>query len=62
MKIGGNVDWSIERSVGSGVYRNIGGELGRGVGGVGWYLGRNVGNEVDICVGGVVGSSAESYR
>ena len=54
--------WDVEKSVGDWVYRDVGGKVGSGYGGVGWYVGRGVVAEVGICIHAGVGSGAGIYR
>ena len=58
MKIVGSVDWDVERSVGSGVDRYVGGEVGIGNVSVGWDVGIGVGDEVGRGVSDIFGSGA----
>ena len=52
------MDLYVDRSVGVGVDRYVGGELGKGFGSVGWYFGRDVGVEVDRGTDGGVGNGS----
>ena len=54
MKIGGILDWYVDRSLGAGVNWDIGGELVSGDGSVCWDVFSCVGNEFGRGVGGVV--------
>ena len=62
MKIGGRVDWDVDKSVGARVDRDVGSELWSVVGGVGLDVDRFVGDEVGRGIGGGVGSGSEIDR